>query len=292
MRIDAVVSAHDSDLCGVTRFNRKLAAKLGVPHRILGDASTAHALVSIKSDEVVWHDPPDRPYDVFLHDADARLAPWVARADTVYAANGEIAQVFEGSIRAWCPETLGHEPYPVFRRQDRGIVVFSTGMAHKSCWSHHRRLRAWLDDQHDPWWVLVSSGFHTGRDLERDLSFMRAGLHDVYGDRGIALGFLSNAMTRAMMASSTMVAAFFERGIRENNTTALAALRMGCPVVTTTDRHTPAALRHAVFEASALPAYRDETWRAMGDQAKDTLSTAFTWDALVTLITLRQVAYA
>lgn len=289
MVIDAVLSAHDSHLCGVTRFNRKLAGKLGVPHALLKAPVGAYPLVSVKPDEIHADQvPPSGPYALFLHGYDETVDDWVDDAHQVFVANPELAVAVPGARVAWCPETLGNDPYPVLASPPQQITVFATGMAHKAQWDKHERLAEWLRSQRMPWWVLVSAGFHEGMDLSHDQATLTDGLQACYGSKGLYLGFLSNAMTRGIMASSDMVACFFPDGVRQNHTTAMAALRMGCPVVTTFDAWSPYGLSPGVqaLDLDDLPDFDRTLWRNTGEAAQVFMSQWYTWEGLVEVLTM------
>ena len=58
------------------------------------------------------------------------------------------------------------------------------------------------------------------------------------------MGYLSDTAVFNHLIDSTFLAAFFEKGLRANNTTVNAAMECGCTVITNLDEHSPAGLSH------------------------------------------------
>ena len=56
------------------------------------------------------------------------------------------------------------------------------------------------------------------------------------------MGYLSDTAVFNHLLDSTFLAAFFEKGLRANNTTVNAAMECGCAVITNLDEHSPAGL--------------------------------------------------
>src|SRR6185436_2211990 len=73
-------------------------------------------------------------------------------------------------------------------------------------------------------------------------------LERLFGDSLIFLGILSDRAVAHYLATCTYVAQFFDKGVRENNTTVQAALQAGAYVITNCDEQTPSILREAVCD--------------------------------------------
>src|SRR4026207_2226913 len=58
------------------------------------------------------------------------------------------------------------------------------------------------------------------------------------------MGYLSDTAVFNHLVDCTFLAAFFEKGLRANNTTVNAAMECGCAVITNLDDHSPAGLVH------------------------------------------------
>ena len=80
------------------------------------------------------------------------------------------------------------------------------------------------------------------------------------------------------------LAAFFEKGLRANNTTVNAAMECGCTVITNLDEHSPAGLNHGsnvvdIHQCDRLPG-REESQR-IGRAAREAALGQYGWDSLV-----------
>ena len=58
------------------------------------------------------------------------------------------------------------------------------------------------------------------------------------------MGYLSDTAVFNHLVDCTFLAAFFEKGLRANNTTVNAAMEFGCAVITNLDEHSPKGLVH------------------------------------------------
>src|SRR5262245_20905977 len=97
------------------------------------------------------------------------------------------------------------------------------------------------------------------------------------------MGYLSDTAVYNHLMDCTFLAAFFEKGLRANNTTVNAAMEVGCAVITNLDEHSPVGLTHMhnVIDISLcerLPA-ADETQR-IGRAASENSDRQFGWDRL------------
>lgn len=239
--IDSVLSAHDDPItCGVTRFSQQLARRLGVPWSTLDRPVGASPLLSVKFSET-QHDWPS-PFDIFLHEAEdtARLRA----AGRVFAASAAIAErvrsIRPDVIAAWCPSVVTMRPLEPIR-------VLSFGMAHKIQTGHYARLKAKLDATGEPYLIEVSAAMHEGATLGKAFASFDE-LRVLFGDSFVFLGTLSEEAMVNRLRICRYVAAFFPTGLRENNTSVLAALEAGASVITNCDQWTPADLRNRVYE--------------------------------------------
>ena len=239
--IDAVLSAHaDPVTCGVTRFSQQLARRLGVPWSTMDRPVGASPLLSVKFSET-QHDWP-APFDLFLHEPEdtARLRI----AGRVFAASAAIAEhvrpIRSDVIAAWCPSLVTTRPRTP-------ITVLSFGMMHKLQTTHYARLKAKLDATGESYMLEVSAALHDGTTFGEAAELLEA-LRGLFGDRFVFLGTLSEEAMVDRLRMCQYVAAFFPSGLRENNTSVLAALEAGASVITNCDSWTPADLRNRVWE--------------------------------------------
>jgi hypothetical protein len=86
------------------------------------------------------------------------------------------------------------------------------------------------------------------------------------------------------LVDCNFLAAFFEKGLRANNTTVNAAMEVGCAVITNLDEYSPDGLVHMTnvidinrCEALPDPAEAEKIGRA----ARDIAHTDYGWDQLV-----------
>jgi len=81
-----------------------------------------------------------------------------------------------------------------------------------------------------------------------------------------------------------LLAAFFERGLRANNTTVNAAMECGCAVLTNLDQHSPPALTHLknVIDIQRCERLPDSAALAeIGKAAAATVHAHYGWDRLI-----------
>lgn len=255
--IDAVLGYHmNPRTCGVAKFNAQLGERLGIPvDEIWNAGEYDHPLVSIKVSEMGdpaalwWQCREMRTYSLFLHEYAATSAeiPMITKAATVYAGNAEIlARVTRwsaGAVEAWCPSLLEATTVPLWLQVQAAprLSVFVCGMAHKMCQEPHRRLRTLLEAAGGPYAVYVSTAVHEG---DRRTTYEIAELREIYGERVVFLGTLSDVAVLEMMRRTMYTACFFDTGARANNTSIWAALEAGAAVITNLDTYSPGVLEH------------------------------------------------
>ena len=238
--IDAVLThPHHPDLCGVAKFSRILAERLGVPcHRNLG-ADAGHPLLSIKGAEgdLSYRERPAGSFDLFAHDAFGCIWPLAVMARRVYAANAVIAaklrEIRPDVREAWCPSLIQGDD------SRRGYTVLTFGMAHKLQMDRYRALRADLEAAYgDDYTVRVSTAVHEGSpwDATADVADQ---LRAIFGDKLRVLGYLADDALVEEMHKADAVALFFDPALRANNTTYWAAQEHCSRVITNRDEHSP-----------------------------------------------------
>ncbi len=271
--IDSVSSYHADGLaCGVTKFSQQLAKRLGVPFGGF-HVTTGYPLLCWKPSEVsdqpiAWY-AEQGPFDLFLHGPTDSTV--LTRAGRVFAASGEIADAIRpirpDVISAWCPSLVEAEI-----RQP--ITVLSMGMAHKLRTDLYATLKDELDATGEPYVVYVSAALHDGTTFS-DASARFDALRRLFGSSFVFLGTLSDDALAERFRTCTYVAAFFEKGLRENNTSVMAALEAGATVLTNWDGGTPGALTNLTHDlAYGLPRHAQQRQ----------LRRHYGWERLVELI--------
>ncbi|HJO02945.1 MAG TPA: hypothetical protein QGG47_03105 [Acidobacteriota bacterium] len=257
--MDSVLSFHMNGLtCGVAKFNHRLASELGVPiHQIFHeDAVTcAEPLLSIKIsefspldidhlarllDSVPWGDR----YRIFLHawsgtEIENRM---LREAREVFCGNTELAgQLVElrSDVQAvWCPGTLDDA-----REFDLSeLTVFTMGMAHKIRSRHYHRLKDLLDATGAPYSLYLSTALHENTSFDEEFSMAFEELRTIFGDDVHFLGYLSDSAVYNYLKQTDYFAAFFDHGVRANNTSVNLAMQCGSVVITNLDEHSPGSL--------------------------------------------------
>lgn len=252
----SVVSYHTNPMtCGVAKFGKQLADRIDVPFLGCGDSLLwgDFPLLSLKWSEI---DPGNLPvpvsYGLFWHDAGDR--DFLHRgADVVFFADPSL-----GSPGLWCPSLLTPRKRPV--------RLFSFGMAHKLQTEKYRRVRELLDAAEMPYHLRVSIGLHEGTSLDGAEKHFDA-LKEIMGRENVTiLGILSDDAVSAELLNADHVVAFFEHGLRANNTTVHAALEHRCSVITNHDADTPVGLLRSTRDVHAITFIRP---------------TMYSWDDLI-----------
>lgn len=301
-RADGVLGYHLNPLtCGVAKFNLLLARHLEVPMLSVFDdqaASMAHPVLSLKQSEFSDADSATlaqlldtaswrHGFSLFLHawtDTDVERT-LLSRAATVYCGNAELVaklRVHRPDVQdSWCPSTL-LEPQ---RFRAGGLSVFAFGMAHKVRSELHRTVHALLERTGQPYSVYLSTALHEGTAFDERFTVVFDELQEIYGDHIFFLGYMSDTAVYNYLIDTTFFAAFFDKGVRANNTTVNAAMECGSVVLTNFDDYSPSAFDHMhnvidIHRCETLPTDQ-ETLQSIGDHARTTAFGALGWDALV-----------
>jgi hypothetical protein len=101
------------------------------------------------------------------------------------------------------------------------------------------------------------------------------------------MGYLSDTAVFNHLMDCTFLAAFFEKGLRANNTSVNAAMECGCAVITNLDGHSPEGLVHMknvidVNVCDELPG--SEQAQRIGNAAREIAHADYGWDQLVSQI--------
>ena len=252
--IEAVVTHHRSGFrSGVARFNELLAERLGVPLYGLDDDGPRWdgSLLSFKVSELdiatratVTARLEGWDGELFLHELSGLELEreLVGRARRVHCGNLEIFEGVRGlndrTEAVWAPGLI------VDRRafEPAAVTVFSFGMAHKIRTDMFRRLRGLLDALGTPYAVYVSAANHETTTLE-DAQAVFEEMHELFPSLYF-LGNLSDVAVYNRLRESTFFAAFFDRGVRANNTSVAAAMETGAVVITNLDGLSPPEYVH------------------------------------------------
>jgi hypothetical protein len=301
--VDAVLGYHLNPLtCGVAKFNLMLARHLKVPMLGLFDDSVAtlkRPMLSLKLSEFTETDTAAlvsvveavswrRRFSLFLHAWTGTPAEQLllSKADAVFCGNAELVadlRARRADIQeSWCPSTL-LEPQ---RFKPEGLSVFAFGMAHKVRSESHRTVHALLERTGKPYSVYLSTALHEGTAFDERFTVVFDELREIYGEHIYFLGYMSDTAVYNYLLDTTFFAAFFDKGVRANNTTVNAALECGSVVITNLDEHSPAVFDHMhnvidIHRCEALPTSPD-TLASLAANARVAAAGPLGWDALVT----------
>ena len=284
--------------CGIAKFNAILARHLDVP--VVGMradllAAYRRPLLSLKMSEFSEADAKDLDlwaaahagqFELFLHAFDGteiehRL---MAAADRVYCGNTELFRQLRPARpdiqELFCPGTILSPQ----RYQRTELSVFTFGMAHKIRVPLYRRLRDLLEATGKSYSVYVSTALHENTSFDDSFVVRFEELQTLFNGQVYFMGYLSDTAVFNQLMDCTFVAAFFEKGLRANNTTVNAAMECGCAVITNLDEHSPSGFAHMkniidINACAALPD-ADET-RRIGGAARQIAQAQYGWEQLV-----------
>ena len=284
--------------CGIAKFNGILARHLDVPVVKFGSGEQQayhRPLVSIKVAEFSaadaraldgWIAGHGGQFDLFLHgfdgtDLEKRLTTAASR---VYCVNREIAQAVApfrpDLVEVFCPGMLGNPQR--FRRTE--LSVFTFGMAHKIRVPLYRRLHRLLEATGMSYSVYVSTALHENTSFDNSFVVRFEELQAIFSGQVYFMGYLSDTAVFNQLVDCTFLAAFFEKGLRANNTSVNAAMECGCAVITNLDENSPEGLVHMknVIDINAcdrLPGLEEA--EKIGRAAREIANADYGWDQLV-----------
>jgi hypothetical protein len=296
--IDCIAGYHLNPLtCGIAKFNDILARHLGVPVVGLGPglARYRRPLLSIKISEFDapdvealdrWVEAHTGGFELFLHayDDTPLECKLLAGAIRVCVGNAELfdrLRPMRPDVQEmFCPGTLlGPQ-----RFQRTELSVFTFGMAHKIRVPLYRRLRDLLEASGKTYSVYVSTALHENTGFDGSFVVRFEELQSIFDRHVYFMGYLSDTAVYNHLMDSTFVAAFFDKGLRANNTTVNAAMESGCAVITNLDEYSPSGVVHMtnvvdINRCESLPDI-DET-RRIGLAAREIAQSRYGWDQLV-----------
>jgi hypothetical protein len=284
--------------CGIAKFNTILARHLEVPVvgiRAVELGNFGKPLLSVKLSEFstadaadldLWSQAHAGHYELFLHafdgtEVEQRL---VAAASRVYCGNRELFEQLRPARpdihELFCPGTILNPS----RFQRTELSVFTFGMAHKIRVPLYRRLRDLLDATGKSYSVYVSTALHENTSFDGSFVVRFEELQSIFNGQVYFMGYLSDTAVFNHLMDCTFLAAFFEKGLRANNTTVNAAMEVGCAVITNLDEHSPAGLAHMknVIDINLCDQLPDEELtQRLGRAARDIAHAEYGWDQLV-----------
>jgi hypothetical protein len=256
-----ILTSHTNPyLSGVAKFNQILAGKYDIPCEPLHSYEAVRkgkALLSVKllSDRCLNEQEAEKlvryflnkkiKFDIFFHSFSGLRAEVIllSACRKVFCGNREILHSLEGyrkkMVECWCPGLID---FSSVLRESR-FNIFSFGMAHKIQTDYYYKLWQLMEKSKIDYSLWISTAFHEKAHFG-DFSLVSKQLMGIFKKRLQFLGFLSDEAVSYFVKKSQLFIAFFEKGVRSNNTSVLAALRKGCPVLTNTDEYSPVWMKH------------------------------------------------
>ena len=297
--IDCIAGYHLNPwTCGIAKFNTILGRHLSLPVVGIGSRNLDHyqrPLLSLKMSEFTPDDArildgwvaahPNR-FELFLHAFDGTPTEQrlVAGAARVYSGNRELTSLLapfrSDAVELFCPGTLLNPQ----RFQRTELSVFTFGMAHKIRVPLYRRLYQLLEATGKSYSVYVSTALHENTSFDDSFVVRFDELQAIFNGQIYFMGYLSDTAVFNQLVECTFLAAFFEKGLRANNTSVNAAMECGCAVITNLDEHSPEGFVHMknIIDISACDRLPDlEQAGAIGRAARAIAHADFGWDQLV-----------
>jgi hypothetical protein len=297
--IDCIAGYHLNPwTCGIAKFNSILAGHLNVPMvgiRAVELGSYKRPLLSLKLSEFsdadardldLWGQAHAGTFELFLHAFDGtpieqRLLAAAARVSVGNAELFRDLQPMRSDVQElFCPGTILNPQR--FQRTD--IAVFTFGMAHKIRVPLYRRLRDLLEATGRSYSVYVSTALHENTSFDGSFVVRFEELQAIFNGQVYFMGYLSDTAVFNHLLDCTFLAAFFEKGLRANNTTVNAAMECGCAVITNLDECSPSSLVHMenIIDINRCERLPDvEQASRIGRAARQTAQSEYGWDQLV-----------
>ena len=297
--IDCIAGYHLNPwTCGIAKFNTILSGYLEVPVvgvREVELGNYRRPLLSIKMSEFTgphaadldtWTQSHAGDFELFLHAFDGSPVELrlLQAAGRVYCGNAELFRQLTPArpdvLELFCPGTILSPQ----RFQRSTLSVFTFGMAHKIRVSLYRRLRDLLEATGSTYSVYVSTALHENTSFDGSFIVRFEELEALFNGNVYFMGYLSDTAVFNHLIESSFVAAFFDKGLRANNTTVNAAMECGCAVITNLDEHSPAGLVHMknVIDINLCERLPDAAQtESIGRAARDIARERYGWEQLV-----------
>ena len=299
MSIDCIAGYHLNPwTCGIAKFNSILARRLEVP--VVGirevDLGTfSRPLLSIKLSEFTaaaaanleaWTEANAGRFELFLHgfDGTGQEHRLVSGASRVFCVNRELVHLLTAArpdlVEVFCPGMIVN-PQRIHRTD---LSVFTFGMAHKIRVPLYRRLRDLLEATGKSYSVFVSTALHENTGFDDSFVVRFEELQVLFNGQVYFMGYLSDTAVFNQLRDCTFLAAFFEKGLRGNNTSVNAAMECGCAVITNLDEFSPRGLAHMknVIDINQCDRLPDaEQTERIGRAARELAHANYGWEQLV-----------
>jgi hypothetical protein len=263
-KYQAIISSHTNPhLSGVAKFNLILAKKMKISCLGISEfnnidlKSTQRVLLSLKLSDITPEETvslktlltflteKNLKYDVFFHTfTNSSIEALVVKTcEKIFSGNLQLDKVLiplgKPVVSSWCPSLLDQVNLSFSHK----LNIFSFGMAHKLQPKLHEKLATQLNNEKIDYALYVSTAFHEKAKFG-DFGSISKDLTNIYGDKIFFLGFLSDASVNYFLDNVDLVVAFFEQGVRGNNTSVYAAFEKAKPLLTNVDENSLKWIEH------------------------------------------------
>jgi len=300
--IDCIAGYHLNPwTCGIAKFNTILGGHLSLPVVGIGSADLKayrRPLLSLKMSEFSpvdangldgWVAAHEGSFELFLHAFDGTPTEerLIAGASRVYTGNSELSGTVTrfrpDAVELFCPGTLLNPQ----RFKQTELSIFTFGMAHKIRVPLYRKLHRLLEATGQSYSVYVSTALHENTSFDGSFVVRFEELQTIFGAHIYFMGYLSDTAVFNHLMDCTFLAAFFEKGLRANNTSVNAAMECGCAVISNLDEDSPKGLVHMkniidVNVCDELPGFKQA--EKVGNAAREIAHADYGWDQLVSQI--------
>ena len=244
--------------CGVARFNSALANTLSIELGELEDLC-ASSLLSLKVEELnldsihalEFYFAQQRVAGVIFHGwGGTKLELLIAQnSDFIFTLNGYVSREIEAATgkKVCFLSTPGsflgmNQPHQIEKR----LLILTFGMVHKLKAQRYEQLWSILEGDFRNPLLLFSTAVHTGEDNIDSVWSLEKEISKCYEGPFEFLGVLSDATLYRYLSQVHIVVAFFDTGVRDNNSSAIAAMQAGKLLVTNSDSYSPKWMKHGV----------------------------------------------
>jgi hypothetical protein len=304
-KYSCVITSHlNPNLSGVAKFNYIIAQKFNTPYVTIHNLPPLDGrpvLISLKLTDAKPGDfgsidniftylvQKNNPFDLFMHqlsdyDLEKRL---FQKARKIFCGNREmyenLGEFKDKGVLAWCPSLVDFkETIDV----NQSLQLFSFGMAHKIKTEFHQKLKQALDNINVDYSLWISCAFHEKAQFS-DFDHISQKLTGLYGDKMRFLGFMSDDGVNHFLNKSDAAIAFFNEGVRSNNTSLYASMERGCAVIVNVDHYSPEWLEHGrnIIDINRLEEIEmtKNNLAQIGKNAREDVLANSRWDKLLEL---------
>lgn len=255
--------------CGVARFNRALAASIGVEivslSAWLKRNEKSGFILSIKPSELDSGDSESllralvsrtfRSSAVILHEylgseLDLQLAMHVKNCIAVDDVIADSARSVNLLVKTGFAPGMGR--FEVKRPAD--VTLISMGMAHKINSAGYEKLSKIIRNDSRRFQLRLAAAVHEGYNVAEAFELVPKVVGHCWGGELFFLGFISDEVMSQELAQSHAAVLFGQNGARQSSSSILGAMVHGTPVITALDSNSSSWMKHGetVFDVNEL----------------------------------------